>query len=141
MHYPRELLDGENEGEAPRFAKLEGQPNVQQIAARDCLVLTGSSRSEDAARGYDIAMAHLSEVAFWQESAMHSPDDLVRSVCGSIALKPETVIVLESTADGVGDFFHDEWLRAQSGSSDKVAVFVPWHEISIYSLAVDDAEA
>jgi len=82
MHYPRELLDGENEGEAPRFAKLEGQPNVQQIAARDCLVLTGSSRSEDAARGYDIAMAHLSEVAFWQESAMHSPDDLVRSVCG-----------------------------------------------------------
>ena len=136
-HYPRELLD---EGEEqPRFTKLEGQPNVQQLASRDCLVLTGSSRSEDAVRGYDIAMAHLSEVAFWQESAMHSPDDLIRSVSGSVALKPETVVVLESTANGVGDYFHDEWQRALQGHSDKEAMFVPWHEIDIYSTAVDDA--
>ena len=75
-HYPRELLDEEA---PPRFTKLEGQPNVQQIETRDCLVLTGSSRSEDMARGYDISMAHLSEVAFWKTSAMHNPDDVVRS--------------------------------------------------------------
>ena len=140
-YYPRELLDDGEDAEVLRFAKLEGQPNVQQIAARDCLVLTGSSRSEDAVRGYDIAMAHLSEVAFWQDSAMHSPDDLIRSVCGSVALKPETVIVLESTSNGVGDYFHDEWLRARLGRSDKAALFVPWHEISIYTLPVDDAAA
>lgn len=138
-HYPRELL--EDDEDLPRFTKLEGQPNVQQITSRDCLVLTGSSRSEDAVRGYDIAMAHLSEVAFWQSSAMHSPDEVVRSVCGSIALKPETVIVLESTANGVGDYFHDEWLRAQAGRSDKEPVFVPWSEISIYSMAVDNVPA
>ena len=137
-HYPRELLD---EGEPPRFTKLEGQPNAQQIEARECLVLTGSSRSEDAMRGYDIAMAHLTEVAFWHKGAMHSPDDVVRGVCGSVALKPETVVVLESTADGVGGYFHDEWLRAESGRSDKVSVFVPWYEIGIYSLAVDNAAA
>ena len=137
-HYPRELM---TEGERLAFTKLEGQPNVQQIEARECLVLTGSSRSEDAVRGYDIAMAHLSEVAFWQASAMHNPDEVVRSVCGSIALKPETVIVLESTANGVGDFFHDEWLRAQMGRNDKIPVFVPWHEIGIYSLPVDDPQS
>lgn len=137
-HYPRELTDDD---ERLAFTKLEGQPNVQQIEARECLVLTGSSRSEDAVRGYDIAMAHLSEVAFWQSSVMHNPDEVVRSVCGSIALKPETVIVLESTANGVGDYFHDEWLRAQMGRSDKIPVFVPWHEIGIYSVAVDDAQA
>ena len=137
-HYPRELLDGD---EKPRFAKLEGQPNVQQITSRDCLVLTGSSRSEDTVRGYDIAMAHLSEVAFWQESAMHSPDDLVRSVCGSVALNPETVVVLESTANGVGDYFHDEWQRAELHRSDKEPIFVPWHEIGIYSMPVEDPAA
>ena len=137
-HYPRELLD---DGEPLRFTKLEGQPNVQQIAARDCLVLTGSALSEDAARGYDIAMAHLSEVAFWKASTMHSPDDVVRSVCGSVALKPETVVVLESTANGVGDFFHDEWMRTQQGRSDKEPVFVPWHEIALYSMPLDDAAA
>ena len=135
-HYPRELLD-ENAG-VPRFTKLEGQPNVQQLDGRDSLVITGSSRSEDAVRGYDIAMAHLSEVAFWQESAMHCPDDVVRSVCGSIALKPETVIVLESTANGVGDYFHDEWLRAEQNLSDKEPMFVPWYEIGMYMLHADD---
>ena len=137
-HYPLELMA---DGEQLTFRKLEGQPNVHEIVARDCLVLTGSSRSEDAVRGYDIAMAHLSEAAFWPSSVMHNPDEVVRSVCGSIALKPETVIVLESTANGVGDYFHDEWLRAQSGFSDKEPVFVPWHEIDIYSLAVDDPQA
>lgn len=136
-HYPRDLLDGG----WPRFTKLEGQPNVQQVEGRDCLVITASSRSEDAVRGYDIKMAHLSEVAFWQSSAMHSPDEVVRSVCGSVALEPETVIVLESTANGVGDYFHDEWLRAQMGRSDKQPVFVPWCEIDIYSHEVDDPEA
>ena len=138
-HYPREMLD--DPGDKLLFSKLEGQPNVQQLEARDCLVLTGSSRSEDAVRGYDISMAHLSEVAFWKESAMHSPDDVVRSVCGSVALKPETVVVLESTADGVGDYFHDEWLRAELGRSDKVPVFVPWYEIDGYARAVDDPVA
>lgn len=139
-HYPRELLD-EEDGEAivPRFSRMEGQSNVQQILSRDCLVITGSSRSEDVARGYDISMAHLSEVAHWQDSAMYSPDDVVRSVCGSVVLKPDTVIVLESTADGVGDYFHDEWQRAQMERSDKEALFVPWHEIGIYTLPVDDA--
>ena len=135
-HYPRELLD--DVSELPRFTKLEGQPNVQQLASRDCLVLTGSSRSEDAARGYDIKMAHLSEVAFWKDSAMHSPDDLIRSVCGSVPLESDTVIVLESTADGVGNYFHDEWHRARLGRSDKVPLFVPWQDISIYTKEVTD---
>ena len=135
-HYPRDFI--EDGAGALRFTKVEGQSNVQQIVSRDCLVITGSSLSEDAARGNDISMAHLSEVAYWKESAMHNPDDVVRSVCGSVTLEPETVIVLESTANGVGDYFHDEWLRAQQGVSDKLPVFVPWHEIDIYTKAVAD---
>ena len=137
-HYPQELLD---DGEAMCFRKLEGQPNVQQIEARECLVITGSSRSEDAVRGFDISMAHLSEVAFWKDSAMHNPDDVVRSVCGSVVLKADSVIVLASTANGVGDYFHAEWLRAKAGSSDKVPVFVAWHEIGIYRQPVEDPQA
>ncbi|MBQ6166835.1 MAG: hypothetical protein IJK41_05325 [Muribaculaceae bacterium] len=140
-HYPKDMLDDGAQDHPLRFTKLEGQPNVQQIEARECLLITASSRSEDAVRGYDISMAHLSEVAFWQESKMHNPDDVLRSVCGSVTLKPESVIVLESTADGVGTYFHDEWLRATRGTSDKVPVFVPWYEIGIYSREVEDVQA
>ena len=46
-----------------------------------------------------------------------------------------TLVVMESTADGVGSFFHEEWGRACCGKSDKRPVFVPWHEIARYSLS------
>lgn len=136
--YPGEMRDDDG-GKQLRFTALDGDSSVQQLAERDALVLTGTALSEDAPRGYDLAMAHLSEVAFWKSSALHRPDDVVRSVCGSVALKPDTVVVMESTANGVGNFFHREWLRAVAGHSDKEAVFVPWHEIEIYRRPVADA--
>ena len=47
---------------------------------------------------------------------------------------PETLIAIESTANGVGNYFHSEWLRCKEGRGDKHAVFVPWYEIDIYRL-------
>ena len=137
-NYPTDLLD---KHEPLRFANYEGSRDVQQLTGRDCLVVCGSSRSEDAVRGFNLAMAHLTEVAFWASSAMHDPEDVMRSVLGTVLPEPGTVVVLESTANGVGNFFHSEWLRAQSGQSDKVAVFVPWHEIELYRQRVTDPAA
>ena len=133
--YPRHLWQEECE---PRFAAYEHSRNVSIIAGRGCLVVIGSAESQEAIRGCDIAMAHLTEVAFWRTSERHSPDSLVRSVCGSVALLPDTVVVMESTANGTGNYFHGEWLRARAGLSDKIPVFVPWHEIEIYRCPVDD---
>ena len=137
-NYPAALWQEEC---TPRFAPYEKSRNVNIIAGRGCLVAIGSAESQEAIRGYDIAMAHLTEVAFWRTSPQHSPDNLVRSVCGSVALAPYTVIVMESTANGTGNYFHNEWLRAKAGTSDKVPVFVPWYEIEIYRYPVGDAWA
>ena len=137
-NYPDDLKD---EQEQLKFANYEGSRDVQQLGGRDCLVICGSSRSEDAVRGFNLAMAHLTEVAFWASSAMHDPEDVMRSVLGTVLAEPDTIVVLESTANGVGNFFHNEWLRAQSGHSDKVAVFVPWHEIELYRQTVADPAA
>ena len=137
-NYPEDLKD---EQEQLKFANYEGSRDVQQLGGRDCLVICGSSRSEDAVRGFNLAMAHLTEVAFWASSAMHDPEDVMRSVLGTVLAEPDTIVVLESTANGVGNFFHNEWLRAQSGHSDKVAVFVPWHEIELYRQTVADPAA
>lgn len=123
------------------FRPFEKSRNVSEITGRDCLVITGSAESQESIRGFDIAMAHLTEVAFWRSTAQKSPENVVRAVCGSIALLPLTVIVMESTANGVGNFFHTEWLRAKAGQSDKQPVFVPWYEIEIYRSSVNDIKA
>lgn len=137
--YPDEMLD--DDAEPIRFKNYEGSSDVQVLSGRDSLVIMGTAVSEDAVRGYNLAMAHLTEVAFWPETPRHSPQDVMRSVNGTVTRMADSVVVLESTANGVGNFFHTEWLRAQAGESDKVAVFVPWYEIEIYRSPVTDAAA
>ncbi|MCM1092520.1 MAG: hypothetical protein NC421_01040 [Lachnospiraceae bacterium] len=136
-NYPEELWDGDA---APGFAGFERTQNTRVIEGRGCRVTLGSSERQEAVRGLDFAMAHLSEVAFWSDSAMRSPEEFIGAICGSILREPDTLIVLESTANGVGNYFHSEWLRSCRGESDKRAVFVPWYEIDLYSTEVADME-
>lgn len=138
--YPRHLWMG-GEGSEPSFRGFERAINVREINGRGCRVTVGSSENHEAVRGADFAMAHLSEVAFWADTPQRTPRQLVRAVCGSVNIAPLTLIVMESTANGVGNYFHSEWLRACAGTSDKRPVFIPWYYISIYSTPVDDPEA
>lgn len=134
-NYPVDLWEGD---EKPRFRPFERSRNVREIQGRGCRVTISSIENQDAVRGADFAMAHLSEVAFWRPSPTHSPEDMVRAVCSSVALAPNTLIVMESTANGVGNYFHNEWLRCSAGLGDKRPVFVPWYEIDFYRLPVAD---
>jgi hypothetical protein len=136
--YPIDLWDGD---EKPQFRPYERALNVREIAGRGCRVTVGSSENQEAVRGADYAMAHLSETAFWTSTTQRSPDKFIRAVCGAIALTPNSLIVMESTANGVGNYFHSEWLRCKEGKGDKHAVFVPWHDIEIYRLTPPDREA
>lgn len=136
-HYPAELWDGD---EPPKFGSYERSVNVREIAGRGCRVTVGSSENQEAVRGADYAMAHLSEVAFWNDSAAKSPDKFIRAICGAIALAPLSLVVMESTANGVGNYFHQEWCRSKAGKSDKRAVMVPWYEIEIYRQALSRDE-
>ena len=132
-NYPKHLC---RDGVRPTFKSFEGSRNVRQLSSSESLVITGSALSQDAVRGYDVKMAHLTEVAFWPTTRMHSPEDVIRSISGTIPLEPLTMLAIESTANGVDNYFHSEWLRAKAGTSDKEAVFVPWYEIEIYRKSV-----
>ncbi len=105
---------------------------VAFIPARDCLVGIATALSPNAVRGINFHMAHLSEVAFWGDGNRETAQDIVRTICGTVPLLPDTLIAMESTADGPDSYFHDEWERAVEGKSDKTPIFVPWYEIDLY---------
>lgn len=137
MNYPAEYSP-----EKPyKFKPFEKTANISQISGRSNTVTVCSAESPAAIRGIDISLAHLSEVAFWRKTKMIDPLNVIRSISGSVALTSGSVIIMESTANGLGNFFHEEWLRASAGKSDKVGIFIPWFEHTIYSLPIDDAEA
>lgn len=141
--YPAALWEGEKNSNKERlngFAPQQGATDTRIVPGRRATVTIASSFAQDTVRGLDIAYAHLSEAAYWMDSAKLSPEAFIRAVCSGIPQSPLTGIVIESTANGTGNFFHTEWLRAKNGSSDKRAVFIPWYEIEIYRKEVKDAE-
>lgn len=134
-NYPPWLLNSE---EPIKFQPFEKSSNTSVISATKSKISIGSAESPESIRGTDAVMAHLSEVAFWNSTPRKTPEGLVRSVCGSVALLPLSVIVMESTANGTGNYFHKECMRAKRGESDKKFVFVPWYEIEIYSQPINN---
>ena len=50
-------------------------------------------------------MAHLSEVGLWKKTRERKPEDVIQTILGSVPREPFTVVVLESTAKGIGNFF------------------------------------
>lgn len=134
--YPEEYLaDGV---ERPRFKAVERSTNIRELTGRGCRVTIGSAESQESSRGCDYQMAHLSEVAFWKKGTRHDPNDFMRAVTGGILPEPYTLIALESTANGTGDFFHSEWKRAEAGKSAYKNVFVAWHEAEMNEIAIDN---
>ena len=136
-NYPAWLLGST---EKPHFQPFERSSNTSHIAQRGCKITICSSESPEATRGNDAAMAHLSEAAFWSDTPAHTPENLIRSIYGSIALLPHSIVVIESTANGTGSYFHREYTRSRRGESDKDAIFVPWYEIEMYSLNIDNIQ-
>lgn len=114
--------------------------NTQRIPQRNCTISVGSSQSPNAGRSGDYALAHFSEVGLFQDSEKIHPEDLIRSVTSGILFRPYTMIVYESTADGVGTFFHKEYLAAEKGTSQFTAFFVAWYEIENYRKEFDSRE-
>lgn len=121
------------------FSSFEGSAKNKIIENRDCIIYMGSMQKPDSLRSADVMMAHLSEVGLWKATDGRKPEDLVQSIGGSVPLEPYTVVVMESTAKGVGNFFHREWCKAVAGESGYEPIFVSWFEIEIYAIAFESA--
>lgn len=76
---------------------------------------------------------HASEVAFWRDGKT-----IMLGLMQAVPNTPNTMVVLESTANGVGGYFYDEWQRAKNGDSDFVALFFAWFEEPHYEMDVPD---
>lgn len=93
---------------------------IRTLVAKD-----GEGRSDT------INFFHGSEVAFWEQGA-----DVLASALQAIPMLPRTFAFLESTANGVGGYFYNEWQFAKKGESSFKAFFFAWHEHPEYEMPV-----
>jgi hypothetical protein len=115
-----------------------GSSKNKFVKERGCIIGIGSMQEPDNLRSYDFSMLHLSEVGLWKETQGKKPEDLAQTLRSSLPDIPMSLEVLESTAKGVGNFFHREWLDAKNKVSGYKACFVPWFMIDMYLHPVKD---
>lgn len=138
--YPIEFLyklgEEYNENE-PKLVGVGKSGAIHRVPQRNCKIKIGTAERPDSCRGGDYNLVHLSEVGIWKrhgrkEAGRH------RALCNvSILLKPYTMIVYESTANGTGNFFHREYEAAKKKQSQFENMFVSWFDIEQYTLAFD----
>lgn len=84
---------------------------------------------EGKGRSATIHFFHGSEVAFWEAKA-----DVVSSAVQAVPMHKNTFAFLESTANGVGGYFYDEWQFAKKGEGTFKPLFFAWHEHDEYEI-------
>lgn len=137
--YPLAMLHEVGDVYSPKEDKLvgvEGSSLTQLVPQRNATISIGSSESPDSCRGGDYALVHLSEVGLWKATEGKKPEDMVRSACSGVLYRPNTMIVYESTANGVGNFFHNEYVAAKDPKvkSQFEPLFISWFDIELYRL-------
>ena len=137
--YEKAALDHdtfEDEG-IPTVLKPYGRTNdIRVLEGRDCTISVGSMQKPDKIRSEDISMAHFTEFGLWKATESKTPEDVMQSVDGTILDDDYSLWVIESTAKGVGNAFHDISMAAKAGESKFTFVFVPWMMIDMYSRAI-----
>lgn len=108
-------------GEPSRKLRMEGRTG-------ESVLEIDTAGSPEAGRGYTPSMLHLSEVARWTGQLASRK---MLSQLNAVPYEPETIVVLESTANGL-NHFHRRWVNARDGANDPdtgetyVPLFVPW---------------
>ena len=93
----------------------------------------GTAGNKAVGRSSTVQLFHGSEVGFWPNAQQHAA-----GILQAIPDEPGTEVFKESTANGVGNYFHKEWQDAEAGISDYIAIFVPWFWSAEYRKEVPD---
>lgn len=85
-------------------------------------ILVATAGSKEVGRSATIFGLHGSEVAFYPD-----PKIVMLGLNNTIPDADGTFVALESTANGMGDYFHETWTAAVAGDVEYAPLFFPWH--------------
>lgn len=84
-------------------------------------ITVATAGTAESGRSSTIHNLHISELAFFP-----NPRQSMTALLQSVPDTLDSLVVVESTANGVGDYFHNMWLQAVRGESEFVPIFLAW---------------
>lgn len=120
----------------PSYAKPHtGAANAKELSfdILDSGYKLGTAGNKSTGRSSTIQFLHASEAAFYKHASEHA-----KGILQTVPNMPNTEIFVESTANGVGNWFHQLWQKAEVGESEFIPIFVPWYWQDEYILTPKD---
>jgi len=129
---PTKTVSGETHNFQPTITKSNAKE--LRFDVLDSGYKIGTAGNKGVGRGTTLQYFHGSEVAFWPHAAEHT-----KGILQAVPDAKDTEVILESTANGLGNYFHQQWKEAESGQSEYIAIFVPWFWQDEYSKKIPAA--
>jgi hypothetical protein len=102
-------------------AEFEKNPGLQSK------FLIDTANNLFAGSGKTMNYVHISELSKWSK-----PKETMKSLLQAVP-KNNAIVIVESTANGAGDAFHELWQQAEAGENDFIPIFLPWFTHKEYS--------
>jgi hypothetical protein len=93
----------------------------------------GTAGNKAVGRSSTVQLFHGSECGFWPNAQQHAA-----GIIQAIPDEHGTEVFIESTANGIGNYFHEQWQAAEAGLSEYISIFVPWYWQDEYKKPVPD---
>jgi len=103
-----------------KIVPFEGSSKDIMLKDRGCRIAIGSMQEPNSIRSTSNYMAHLTELGLWKKTENKEPKDVIQSVVSSIPKVPFSLIALESTAKGVGNYWHNTWSENNAYEGRKI---------------------
>jgi len=88
--------------------------------SHDSGMIVDTAGDVEVGRALTLQRVHASEVGFWEK-----PEEAMLSLLQAVPPRSGEVF-LESTANGVGNYFHRVWEAAGEGETGWLPIFLPW---------------
>lgn len=119
-------------GELPYKLKYNSRHELVNVEKNSYFYI-GTAGAKAFGRGDTINNLHVSELALWP--------DQERTMIGLIQAVPKDGrIVIESTANGIGDYFYKLWVRSREGDSAFKVHFLPWFALPDYVMPANNMQ-
>ena len=94
-----------------------------------------TAESGDVGSSDTIQDLHLTEVAKWRD-----PKTSLTALLQTVPDQPNTLVIMETTAKGIGGEFYDRWQTAKAGESNYIPIFLSWLIDDEYTLKFRDED-
>ncbi len=98
-------------------------------------IIVETAKNTSVGRSFTLQNFHGTEVAYWEK-----PEEVMMGIEEAVPDKEGTLIALESTANGIGNYFHRKCEQASRKETAYQIIFIPWFWEPEYQVALRDVK-